>query len=147
MKKEENNINNTLILEKKRVNKSRNVVNYLYRENNSMINNYIEVFGSVNNLNNCEEKASMDKNNRFSCTPNKKLNFSDLSVSSTNKKNFFEGSLDNPLRTSIIDHEEVKINKTLIKAQMKDDITSFHVHFINIRIKFKKRKLILLQKR
>jgi hypothetical protein len=106
--------------------KSRNVGDNLYKANNSMLNNgVIEVFGSMNKSVNNESKSNAKYG---SATPVRRLEFNDYSTNSVMKqepnKNFFEGSMDNPLRTVSIDPLYRSFSNTL---PVEDDMTAFHV--------------------
>lgn len=99
------------------INKSRNVGKSESREHNINANNShsVEVFRSIN-------KNISERNCMFNGTPIRKLNFTEMSMS-TNKKKFFEGSIDNPLRMSI--DQENKLDRILFSNE--DEYTSFHV--------------------
>ena len=105
--------------------KSRNIGEGEFRANSTMMNNtqFIEVFGSINKNNYLDENVS-----KFNVSPNKKFNFTEMTVNNSNTvKNFFEGSIENPLRTCLFDQEKKIVNvKTLLTSE--DIYNKFHVN-------------------
>lgn len=102
--------------------KSRNQINNLYKTNvnNGINKSFIRASGSVN------KSFNNDKNNESNIcqTPTRRLDFNDCSVNNTHKVNFFESSIDNPLRTLRMDQTKKSFQDTSIQA---NESTDFHV--------------------